>query len=62
MTAKRSIVYFVSDVTTAGGAGYVAPSERVAVFDNDGTCCDAVNSDQVPFTREDIARLHGVDS
>jgi phosphoglycolate phosphatase-like HAD superfamily hydrolase len=35
--AKRSIVDFVSAISTEGGAGYVAPDERVAVFDNDGT-------------------------
>nr|WP_307233496.1 HAD family hydrolase [Pararhizobium capsulatum] len=35
--AKQGIVDFVSAVTTAGGTDYVAPDERVAVFDNDGT-------------------------
>ncbi len=35
--AKQGIVDFVSAVTTAGGSDYVAPAERVAVFDNDGT-------------------------
>ena len=38
MTATRSaIVEFVERVTSEGGAGFVAPAERVAVFDNDGT-------------------------
>ncbi|MBZ9938402.1 haloacid dehalogenase-like hydrolase [Mesorhizobium sp. BR1-1-16] len=35
--ARRSIVDFVEAVTTAGGPDFVAPAERVAVFDNDGT-------------------------
>jgi phosphoserine phosphatase len=35
--AKASILKFVADVTQPGGAGYVAPAERIAVFDNDGT-------------------------
>jgi hypothetical protein len=34
--ARRSIVVFVEDVTREGGAGYVPPAERIAVFDNDG--------------------------
>jgi phosphoserine phosphatase len=35
--ARRSIVDFVERVTTPGGADFVAPAERIAVFDNDGT-------------------------
>ena len=35
--ARRSIVAFVEKVTREGGAGYVPPAERIAVFDNDGT-------------------------
>ena len=34
---RKAIVDFVERVTTEGGEGYVAPAERVAVFDNDGT-------------------------
>jgi phosphoglycolate phosphatase-like HAD superfamily hydrolase len=34
---KQSIVGFVQAVTQAGGANYVPPAERIAVFDNDGT-------------------------
>ena len=34
---KKSIVDFVAQVTKAGGADYVAPEERIATFDNDGT-------------------------
>ncbi len=35
--ARRAIIDFVSRVTDDGGAGYVDPADRVAVFDNDGT-------------------------
>jgi hypothetical protein len=35
--SKQSIVDFVTAVSTEGGADYVAPGERIAVFDNDGT-------------------------
>jgi hypothetical protein len=34
---KESIVEFVEKVTTKGGADFVSPAERIAVFDNDGT-------------------------
>jgi len=34
---KSAITDFVGRVTTAGSPDYVAPEERVAVFDNDGT-------------------------
>jgi phosphoglycolate phosphatase-like HAD superfamily hydrolase len=35
--AKKAIVDFVARVTEPGGVDYVAPEERIAVFDNDGT-------------------------
>jgi len=35
--AKESVVAFVREVTAAGTASFVAPAERIAVFDNDGT-------------------------
>src|SRR5262245_26784803 len=35
--AKKGIVDFVTAVTTKGGKDYVAPGERIATFDNDGT-------------------------
>jgi phosphoglycolate phosphatase-like HAD superfamily hydrolase len=35
--AKAAIVDFVAKVTTAGGPDFVAPAERIATFDNDGT-------------------------
>ncbi|WP_410824756.1 HAD family hydrolase, partial [Methylobacterium oryzisoli] len=34
---KQAILDFVGRVTTAGGHDFVAPPDRVAVFDNDGT-------------------------
>ncbi len=34
---KQSILTFVAEVTTPGTAQFVAPAERIAVFDNDGT-------------------------
>jgi phosphoserine phosphatase len=35
--AKARIVGFVQSVTEQGGKDYVAPADRIAVFDNDGT-------------------------
>ncbi len=35
--SKQAIVDFVNKVTKAGGADYIAPEDRIAVFDNDGT-------------------------
>ena len=35
--ARRAIINFVQEVTTAGSANFVPPAERIAVFDNDGT-------------------------
>lgn len=34
---KSAILEFISRVTTEGGADFVSPAERIAVFDNDGT-------------------------
>ena len=35
--AKQAIKDFVERVSQAGSPDYVAPPERIAVFDNDGT-------------------------
>jgi phosphoglycolate phosphatase-like HAD superfamily hydrolase len=35
--ARRAILSFVARVTKQGGPDYLPPSERIAVFDNDGT-------------------------
>ncbi len=34
---KQAILQFVTDAIAEGGAHFVAPAERIAVFDNDGT-------------------------
>ncbi len=34
---RDHILAFIAAVTDPGGAGYVPPAERLAVFDNDGT-------------------------
>jgi hypothetical protein len=36
-STKSRIIQFINDVTTEGGPSYVAPEDRIAVFDNDGT-------------------------
>ncbi|HYM89913.1 MAG TPA: hypothetical protein VES92_12455, partial [Nitrospiraceae bacterium] len=36
-SVKQAVVDFVDRVTTEGGPDFVAPPERVATFDNDGT-------------------------
>jgi hypothetical protein len=36
-STKQAIVGFVDRVTKAGGPDFVAPAERIATFDNDGT-------------------------
>lgn len=35
--AKQAILRFVRDTTTPGGPDFVAPADRIAIFDNDGT-------------------------
>lgn len=35
--ARKRIVDFVAQVSTAGSPGYVTPADRIAVFDDDGT-------------------------
>ncbi len=34
---KAAIISFVADAATEGGDGYIAPADRIAVFDMDGT-------------------------
>lgn len=36
-TPRRRIIDFVTEVTTAGSSSFIAPQDRIAVFDNDGT-------------------------
>ncbi|MFC5755640.1 HAD family hydrolase [Rhizobium sp. GCM10022189] len=35
--ARQRIIDFIKATTTDGGEGYVAPADRIAIFDNDGT-------------------------
>jgi hypothetical protein len=35
--ARQAITAFVEKTTSEGGADFVPPDERIAVFDNDGT-------------------------
>ena len=35
--AKQAIIDFVAETTTEGGANFVAPEDRIATFDQDGT-------------------------
>jgi phosphoglycolate phosphatase-like HAD superfamily hydrolase len=35
--SKQAIVKFVTEASVRGGSGYIAPADRIAVFDNDGT-------------------------
>src|SRR5215470_4908997 len=35
--AKQAIIAFVGRITNAGGPDFVAPPDRIATFDNDGT-------------------------
>jgi phosphoglycolate phosphatase-like HAD superfamily hydrolase len=59
---RRAIVDFVGRVTSEGGDGYVAPAERVAVFDNDGTLwSEKPIPIQVDFTLFRLAELANAD-
>jgi phosphoserine phosphatase len=56
--AKNAIVEFVEAVTDEGGAGYVAPPERVAVFDNDGTLwCEKPMPIELGFILQRLAAM-----
>jgi phosphoserine phosphatase len=56
--AKSSVVDFVARVTTEGGAEYVAPPDRIAVFDNDGTLwCEKPMPIELAFILERLAAM-----
>ena len=56
--AKAAITAFVAKVTRAGGADFVPPAGRVAVFDNDGTLwCEQPFQVQVFFLIDRIKAL-----
>jgi phosphoserine phosphatase len=55
---KRSITSFVAKVATQGSPAFVKPSERIAVFDNDGTLwCEQPTYAQRVFIVDRIRRL-----
>jgi phosphoserine phosphatase len=56
--AKQSIINFVGKVTTKGSPDFVAPAERIAAFDNDGTLwAEQPMYFQFFFTLEGVAAL-----
>ncbi len=55
---KTAITDFVSRVTTEGGADFVPPAERIAVFDNDGTLwCEQPNYFQAIFALDRVKAM-----
>ena len=60
---RRAIVEFVERVTTEGGADYVAPPDRIAVFDNDGTLwCEKPMPIELGFILLRLAEMCQADS
>ena len=56
--SRQAIEAFVSAVTTEGGKDFVAPAERIAVFDNDGTLwSEQPMYFQVLFALAEVKRL-----
>lgn len=56
--AKKSIIEFVTRVTSEGSGDFVPPAERIAVFDNDGTLwCEQPVYFQVAFAFDRIKAL-----
>jgi phosphoglycolate phosphatase-like HAD superfamily hydrolase len=57
-TTKTAIIQFVQDVTKKGSPDYVAPAERIATFDNDGTLwVESPMYTQVLFAFERVKEL-----
>lgn len=55
---KAAITDFVNRVTTSGNADFVAPADRIAVFDNDGTLwCEQPVYVQLAFTLDRLKAL-----
>ncbi len=60
--ARDAILEFVEAVTAQGGADFVPPPERIAVFDNDGTLwCEQPVQVQVAFAQARIQQLADAD-
>ena len=56
--SRQAIVAFVGAVTQQGGPDYVAPAERIAVFDNDGTLwSEQPLYFEVLFAMDEVKRL-----
>jgi haloacid dehalogenase-like hydrolase len=56
--AKQGIVSFVEKVTKAGSPAFVAPAERIATFDNDGTLwCEQPLPVQMYFVLDRVKAL-----
>jgi hypothetical protein len=59
---RRAIVDFVERVTTEGGTDYVPPSERIAVYDNDGTLwCEKPMPIELGFVLARLAEMAEAD-
>src|SRR3954447_23181718 len=55
---REAIVGFVDRVTEEGGPAFVAPAERVAVFDNDGTLwCEKPMPIELGFVLRRLAEM-----
>ena len=60
--AKSAILDFVARVTKEGGADFVAPADRIATFDNDGTLwCEQPVQVQVFFAQARLRELADAD-
>jgi hypothetical protein len=61
-STRQGIVDFVQRVTQEGGADYVLPAERIAVFDNDGTLwCEKPMPIELGFILERLAEMADAD-
>src|SRR5215208_1728043 len=60
---KDAILDFVARVTTEGSADFVDPSDRIAVFDNDGTLwCEKPMPIELGFILERLAAMAAADA
>src|SRR5438045_3989470 len=60
--AREAVVEFVERVSIEGSAHYVAPAERVAVFDNDGTLwCEKPLPIELGFILRRLAEMADAD-
>jgi hypothetical protein len=55
--SKRAVIGFVDKVTRTGSSEFVAPADRIAVFDNDGTLwCENPVPFQLAFALDELKR------